>query len=345
MERVALTCAFLAATVPTQAAGWHWVETASLGPYTNQVEVFLESPDGYLYVGVASGSTILFRTNNRGDSWEATSLGQLSGTAVRNLLMRSDGYLYAATDYGVYRTNDGGETWGDVSPPTGGGCPSRQCMIEASDGYIYAAGKYADMRRTNDGGSTWEPLPKPSGAYRIWSLLEAAGGVIFAGAYTGVDGKIYRSGDGCATWTEVAQLPSNPEDMIEASDGSLYAVTWNASIYRSTDGGWNWHEIPTPPCPAYFDLIQASDGCLYLGAESNIFQSRNGGATWVEVGAPLNTALSLFEGRDGYLYAGMHGGYAAVFRSSEPIPEPATLALLAIGGLAMICRRARRTRR
>ncbi|HLH22591.1 MAG TPA: hypothetical protein VK066_08715 [Chloroflexota bacterium] len=137
-----------------------------------------------------------------------------NGGLVRALVTspQGGGTLFAGTDKGVFRSQDGGDTWQLAQMPTGAP-PIRSMAISPRSGLVYAAG-------TPD-----EPTEN---------------------ARQG----IYRSQDNGASFVEYALLGRRVQRIGFSPDGSaMYAATWPSgprepgTLYRSTDEGATWAPV------------------------------------------------------------------------------------------------------
>jgi hypothetical protein len=121
-----------------------------------------------------------------------------------------------------------------------------------------------DVWRTSDGGKTWNetrlatgPLIGPNSAVICPDAETCWAGPVFQGSDS-LNGVLFRSTDGGATWTSVA-LPSSPE--TESSGQTQTGAQWNAlgcvsastcfvagpGVDVTTDGGRSWTEAALPP--------------------------------------------------------------------------------------------------
>ena len=153
---------------------------------------------------------------------------------------------------GIYRTEDGGETWTHVleSSPERIGEAFSSVEICPSDPNIVYAGSDATIYRSDDDGLTWEVVSGgptgwgPPGVMTGWPIDMQCDprdpDRVFANNYAGGN---FLSEDGGHTWqnassgytgatvTEVTVDPGNP--------ARVYAVG-NSGIWLSEDGGQNW---------------------------------------------------------------------------------------------------------
>jgi photosystem II stability/assembly factor-like uncharacterized protein len=176
-----------------------------------------------LWVAISAGG--VYGTCDGGESWQPASAA--GDACVHALVSAADGTLYQQNHAGVWRSNDGGATWADVSD----GLPSRFGFPLAAHprdaGTVYAVplegpaeghrrvpeGRMA-VWRTRDRGESWEPLTRglPAGPTYLTVLrgglavdrCEPAG--VFAGTPTGF---LFGSVDEGETWFDVARgLPA-----------------------------------------------------------------------------------------------------------------------------------------
>ncbi len=189
----------------------------------------------------------------------------LEARHVRDLLV-SDDVVFAATEAGLFRSDDGGQGW---SPAGLEGLEVWQ-VREARNGLLYAGTQPAGLYRSADRGASWTevesfsalpeaarwcvpldpPLPGRARALvvdrddpnRIWVGVEVGG--------------IARTSDGGETWTvdlpgdnpDLHMLYAHPDDpsVLFATtgygrfDGIAEEIEGNAGVFRSDDGGETW---------------------------------------------------------------------------------------------------------
>ena len=216
---------------------------------------------------------------------------------------------------GLFKTEDGGETWTQLESTTGSEFQNVQKVaVDPTTGDVYAGTREGGLRRSQDGGETWEMvLGSGNGATpRVADVEIDSEGRIYAafGIFT-TDG-IYASDTGdVGSWTKVSANPGFPssgfqriEMTIAPSDEDvLYAVTASTSsgaggIYRSGDAGATWTTValPTNADPgigsdftrgqAWYDLSIAvlpdDPDHLFVGG-IDLHKSTNGGSSWGQV--------------------------------------------------------------
>lgn len=231
-------------------------------------------------------------------------------------------YYFGATGGGVWKTEDGGETWRAVSDTTFTSSSVGAITIAPSDpNVVYVGMGETDIRgnispgdgmyRTMDGGSTWQHI----------GLRDAQ---------------------------MIADIVVHPDDadvVLVSSMGNVFTANAERGIFKSTDGGKNWRKVlfrndstggmtlkmdPNNPRILYASLWQAYRNAYSLssgGKGSGLFKSTDGGDTWKEItsnpGMPKgllgkinvdvsraqrNLVWAMIEGEHGGLFKSVDGG-------------------------------------
>ena len=182
-----------------------------------------------LWVGTSAAGT--FYTADGGKTWEAVNKnvrnfdtpaveGEVSGCVhkLRGGYFNGTDLLYQQNHFGVYRTNDGGREWKEVSEGLSSDFGFGMAVHPHDHKSIYVVplgmsrtvpdGKVA-VYRSRDGGDNWQRLDKglpQEGAYMgILRDAMATDTLDEAGLYFGTNtGQVFGSADGGESWSMVA---------------------------------------------------------------------------------------------------------------------------------------------
>ncbi len=230
------------------------------------------------------------------------SSGSISWTQVTGLtgfynMASSGGNLYAAGNYGVFRSTDGGSTWTLTDSSLSGG----SFTIAAVDSGLLI-GDYANqtgVRRSTDGGYTWTALDSGlgtsfPGVYQTISSIVSNTKVIFAG--TSSNG-IYRSTDNGASWSAAnSGISYGATVYCFAVSGTRVIAGTQSGTYMSANNGETWvvndsGMINTNPYyggSPYVTSLVSSGAFVYAGAlGSQVYMSVDSGTTWYDISGSL----------------------------------------------------------
>ena len=218
----------------------------------------------------------IWRSDDCGETWRMIVRGGFDkGIDVFDFAVVAENAnsLLAATNRGVFRSEDGGETW----EPSNEGLPSHLrtrhlawspsnpkvvyvTLMQVGGEKIWLAGVY----RSDNGGRTWQA--------RNNGLKQVAG-------KSG-------SGNNLCTWTDcIAVDPNNPD--IVWTGGATW---WCTGIYKTIDGGLNWKLASPGRMSGWINFWGSSVTCMSLshvdplrlafGTSGMAFTTENGAATW-----------------------------------------------------------------
>jgi len=186
-------------------------------------------------------------------------------------------YYMGATGGGVWRTQDGGATWENISDGFFGGSIGAVAVAESDPNVIYAGGGEKTVRgnvsygygiyKSVDAGKTWKHIGLPDSRHV----------------------------------PRIRVHPDNPDIVYAAVMGDLYKSSEERGVYRSRDGGATWERIlfantdagavdltfdPTNPRILFASTwrIRRTPYSLESGGEgSALWKSTDGGDTWTQL--------------------------------------------------------------
>jgi photosystem II stability/assembly factor-like uncharacterized protein len=232
-----------------------------------------------------------------------TSVGA-SGGPVAALAAdpQSLGTVYAATGAGLFRSADGGASWGAVNPgpPC---CISTLVFDPQSDGTIYASTRAGGVFQSTDGGVSWNAvnngLPFDSdGTYAITALAmdPQNSATLYAGNIVLGRGGVFKTIDGGASWNAVSfGLPDSGVIALAINPQNtdiIFAATRADGLFQSTDGGASWTILNTGlPVISALAIDPQNTNTMYAAAYygstddySALFRTVDAGASWTQIG-------------------------------------------------------------
>ncbi|MCU0452203.1 MAG: FG-GAP-like repeat-containing protein [Bacteroidetes bacterium] len=224
-------------------------------------------------VAFAAGS-YLFRTTNGGTTWQDVSPLYTYPHYSRAIDFSSSGVGFSA-GYGYYpvvKTNDTGTTWS--STYTGAYADLRDIAVDPTGQYIIGVGYGGAVIASTDYGASWSTTTVP-GPYALVSVDFVSPGVAVA---AGDDRWFYRTTDGGATWTGVANIPHPIYSIDFANSTTGYAAAW-AGIYSTTDGGATWLPRSTDVYNIVSVGMSDTEQGLAVGYDGRVYRTTDGWLT------------------------------------------------------------------
>jgi ligand-binding sensor domain-containing protein len=286
------------------------------------------------------------------DPWQATD-GPYGGGVV-GLAVDGGGSVYAARNDDIFRSDDGGTSWVNVTQGSVGSTFfSIYCLYVTPGGDLYVGTASRGVYWSFDGGVTWnndQITHDPHGGLGATIIAIGVNGndVIFAGSFRSIDNgatwldmpfygnafafdsvdDVYAgssvgvqfSDDEGTTWTllDTGMEGERVEALAIDPDDNLLAGTRDSGVFLSTDAGATWSPVSTGlPTLRVEALAFDSAGRAYLAlTNGGLYRSTDLGSNWTDAGSGLadETFLSLLA-TDGQAYAGNR--YYGVLRSDD----------------------------
>ncbi len=224
------------------------------------------------------------------DALEYRLIGPFRGgrsAAVKGVPEKPNLFYFGAAGGGVWKTENGGRTWENLSDGYFGGSIGAIEVAKSDPNVIYVGGGEKTVRGNVSSG------------YGIWKTEDA--------------GKTWKKA-GLEKSRHVARLVTHPDDyntVYAAVLGNIYKPTEERGVYKSTDGGKNWKKVlfsnaqsgavdlimdPNNPRILYASTwnVQRTPYSLSSGGEgSALWKSTDSGESWNEIsknkGFPVDT--------------------------------------------------------
>ncbi|MBI1800094.1 MAG: glycosyl hydrolase, partial [Chloroflexi bacterium] len=274
----------------TTDGGWNWgnvsdgfFKTAAIGALaisTSDPNVLYAGTGETCIRGNVSHGDGVYKSTDGGKTWVNVGLADTRHIARIHVHPQNPDWVIVAAlghawgpnkERGVFRTQDGGETWQNILFRSEKAGAIDLSMDPNNPRLLYAAfweaqrypyklisgGPDSSLYKSSDGGDSWTEitnnpgLPKgvkgrmgivasPAKPDRVWAVVEAE------------DGAIFRSDDGGLNWQRLSEEPglrgrpwyymhifADPQD-----PDTLWVLDY--SLWKSVDGGSTFFEIPTP---------------------------------------------------------------------------------------------------
>jgi photosystem II stability/assembly factor-like uncharacterized protein len=221
---------------------------------------------------------------------DPATAGAVAGTTV-----------LAASDFGLYRSTDGGATW----TPVLSGIATDLIRDPTNPQLLYAGIRRVGVSRSIDGGATWTSLTvglPTSEVGRInLALAPSSPLTLFASIQHKSESDllgIWKSTDGGDSWAKL------PDSAASCGSQCWYNMTiavhptdpntvyfGGVSLFRSTNGGVNFSDIRggIHVDQHHLTFDPQKPETLFVGNDGGIYVSTNGGGEWTS----LNTNLAL----------------------------------------------------
>ncbi|OGU07081.1 MAG: hypothetical protein A2W29_10235 [Gemmatimonadetes bacterium RBG_16_66_8] len=203
-------------------------------------------------------------------------------TAVTGYRDRMHTFLMGAVGGGIWRTDDAGQTWRNVSDGYLGVGPIGALAVASSNSNIVYAGTGSGgvrgnvsvgdgVYRTTDDGKSWQNIGLPESRHI----------------------------------NRIQIHPTNPDRVYVAALGSIFGPSETRGVYRTTDGGKSWKKILyVDRGTGAIDLVMSPDDAntlyaamwtaerkpwaMFSGSRAGgVFKTADGGETWKKLGGGL----------------------------------------------------------
>ncbi|HEY1304340.1 MAG TPA: hypothetical protein VGF24_12355 [Vicinamibacterales bacterium] len=300
----------IAPIVHAESESW-----TSIGPEGGTVYALAIDPSNHsvIYAGTNGG---VFKSTDGGSHWSPVNLGlpmpgsgyDNGGPYIRSLAIdpQNTATVYAGVSFfgdvlfaeprgvGVYRTDDGGESWHAANAGIENRIPWALAIDPVTPTTLYTVGQVGPngdsaIFKSTDGGGSWT-LRLALFAVDL-AIDPKAPDTVYAGTF--------KTTDGGTTWAQmnvgmtgatVTGLAINPAD-----SSIVYAGTRGGGVFKSTSAGSSWTPVNTGLTGSFvrtLEIDRQSPGTLYAGLEDGaIFKTTNEGATWTAINSGLPPPL------------------------------------------------------
>jgi len=235
-----------------------------------------------------------------------THLNTGSAKFVSCIAFNSNDDIFIGITDSVFRSTDNGENWEGIT----GNLPKNlniRCITINTDNFIIIGTNDGVFRSTNN-GITWQLC----GVYRtyILSTVRNSKDYIFFSTIMSSGGGIFRSTDKGNTWDKVMEGNANYLSMAVDSNDYIYTQGQFTGIFKSTDNGNSWFENTSFPQTIVKEMLVNNSNYIFAATEKGIFASNNGAKTWHNITGNLSDSFisSIAINEKGEIFAGTESG-------------------------------------
>ena len=276
----------------SEDGGHKWSRLARLGGDDYVLDHIVIDPQNsdHIYVSAWSVSSQnigeIFRTRDGGRSWD--TLPAMHGKSIRALAMyKGDSrVLVAGALDGVYRSNNGGDSWERLSPANSDDIKNIESIaIDPKDPNTVYAGTWHLAWKTSDGGANWQHINKGMiDDSDVFSVIvdHDNPSIVFASACSG----IYKSETAGNLFSKIQGIPfSARRTRVLKQDPSneyiVYAGT-TEGLWKTTDLGKAWKRVSSPEVVVNDVLVDPrnSNRVLLATDRSGVMLSTDGASSW-----------------------------------------------------------------
>jgi photosystem II stability/assembly factor-like uncharacterized protein len=196
--------------------------------------------DGVLWSACGNG---VLRSSDNGVKWRITSGWELTEVLKVEVDPLKPSVVYAVTAYGVFKTENSGETWKEQNAGFLKPFVSDIVLDRSTRNKLLAASEDGVYMSTN-GGKRWQRAGLNGKGVRTLRQHPSKPNIFFAGTE---DDGFFFSTDGGRTWqqsnTGITQLTVYTIVCDRSNADVLYIGTHGGGVYRSDDSGKSWKQM------------------------------------------------------------------------------------------------------
>ena len=257
----------------------------------------------------------IFISLNGGRSWQRTNgnlpTRRFSASAMARSARGTPVVFVTGTNGGLFRTDDLGESWTAVLPPTHTIALLALSPDFQDDSTILIVDARMRLRSSQDGGQVWIDHGRILEAGNVYALAIAPQFAAFGEFFIGAEGGVYQSTDFGQSFVLLRHgLPTEPVTTLAVSpnyreDNTLLCTSRSMAVFKSIDAGQTWQHYDAhveltgqTGLNKEFRALEFSPGfaldkTVFLAAYAGLFKSTDGAESWQELQTRSSLVTSL----------------------------------------------------
>ncbi len=268
-------------------SGDNWSQTNS-GITDLNINSIVCNSSGMVFAGTSSSG--VFKSTDNGNTWNNTSLN--SGT-IHSLAANSNGYVFAGSNSGIYRSSDNGVNWIRALDSL-----TVYSIVSKDNGYVVVLTSLANsVFRSPDNGVSWQ-LREFS--YNFNSFGLAPNGVIFAttgGEFDALGFYLHSSGDDAYSWGYLYNFGSASQRVAINDPGDVFVSRGNGMWVSSTSGmsGTYQNSGLNLGGGLILGIVVSPDNIVFAGQENGFVYRNPASPTGIQTGNLTPSSYSLYQ--------------------------------------------------
>ena len=224
------------------------------------------------FIGIAVEAIGICKTDDEGMTWkyiQITGIGGGPNTGIRRVTV-SDDAIFLVGGSGLHRSLDDGETWVKLSN-------LNSTCIQAMDSFLFIGRNSGGLTRVGKNSATgsWPVVINNSEKFADVKFQDNIGIAVT------ISGRIFRSSDRGASWSEVTPKQNTRLNSIAFAGSKILVVGDSAGMVISQDNGQSFQQPFIMQNGTWVQRVQyRSKSEIYFIQNKSVFKSIDAGRTW-----------------------------------------------------------------